>query len=122
MKKIVLMLVFAATLTSCYNTRLLVGSVKAEEPMVAVNTQWCNQFLFGLIPGTNATMKPSDYVNSSSYVVRTHTTFLNGLVSGVTFGIYTPTQTTYYLPTSAAAQNMQEKNAKKLKTLIMKKY
>lgn len=122
MKKILLTLVVAFALTSCYNTRILMGGAKADQPMVAVNTQWCSSFLFGIIPMESTNIKPSDYVSASSYVIRTHKTFLNGLVSGITFGIYTPTQTTFYLPESSAAKSLQQKNAKNMKTLINKKF
>ena len=33
-----------------------------------------------------------------NYVVRTYSSFLNGLVGSLTFGIYTPTSTVYYVP------------------------
>jgi hypothetical protein len=44
-------------------------------------------------------MNPSEYVGGKSdYVVRTNMNFWNSIVGGLTVGIYTPTQTTYYLP------------------------
>lgn len=56
-------------------------------------------FVGGLIPGGNTTMTASEYVDDAdSFVVQTSTGFLNGLVGGVTAGIYTPTQTKFYLP------------------------
>lgn len=89
------------TTTSCFNTRLLVGNVEPNDPVIEVQKEWNHHFLFGLIPAENAKMKPAEYVDDKqNYVVRTNTSFLNGLVSGLTFGIYTPTQTTYYIPLS----------------------
>lgn len=99
MKKILLMVIAVTCLSSCFNTRLFVGNVKPKDPVVQVNKQWNSHFLYGLIPAKNSKMNPSMYVDTTAnYVVRTHTTFVNGLVSAVTFGIYTPTQTTYYVP------------------------
>ncbi len=94
-------MVFMAGLaaTSCFNTRIMVGEVQRREPMVEVNKEWNHGFIYGLVPGGNATMAAAEYVNGApNYVVKTNQSFLNMLVSGVTFGIYTPTQTKYYLP------------------------
>lgn len=121
MKRILLMAVVVSALTSCYNTRVIVGNVNTEAPLEAVNTQWCDHFLFGLIPMETTKIKPGEFVSSGNYVIRTHKTFLNGLVSTITCGIYTPTQTTFYLPSgSSAVKGMQEKNSKKLKTVFFK--
>ncbi len=85
--------------TSCYNTRLLVGNVEPKEPLIEVNKEWNHGFIFGLVAGENATMNVNEYIGKATdYVIKTNQSFLNGLVSVVTFGIYTPTQTTYYIP------------------------
>jgi hypothetical protein len=100
MKSIIPLLLVTLLFASCYNTRLLVGNVAPTEPVVEVNKEWNHHFLIGLIPGNNAKMNPADYLpeGQKNYVVRTNQSFLNGLVSSVTFGIYTPTQTKYYIP------------------------
>jgi hypothetical protein len=99
MKKILVILAIAFIATSCYNTRIFVGNVKPNDPVKEVNKVWTHHFLFGLVPGNNAKMNPSEYVGGKSdYVVRTNMNFWNSIVGGVTIGIYTPTQTTYYLP------------------------
>lgn len=99
MKKILLIVVAASALSSCYNTRIIVGNVKPNEPLIKVSTEWNHHLIYGLVPLDNATMIAEDYVGPySNYVVRTYTSFLNGLVSGITWGIYTPTQTAYYIP------------------------
>ncbi|MEG1765736.1 MAG: hypothetical protein RR254_03620 [Muribaculaceae bacterium] len=102
MKKILLMIVMgvtALTLTSCYNTRILVGDVTPKEPLVEINKEWNHGMIAGLVPLNNATMKAEEYVNNApNYVVKTNQSFLNQLVSVVTCFIYTPTQTKYYIP------------------------
>lgn len=109
MKKILYVVVvcFCATaLSSCYNTRMLVGDVNRNEPLVEVNKVWNHGLIYGLVPLDNATMKVEEYTNNApNYVIKTNQSFLNMLVSGITFGIYTPTQTTYYLP----VRDMQRK-------------
>ena len=102
MKKVLITALVAVaplSLTSCFNTRILVGNVEPTEPLVEVNKEWNHGIIFGLVPLQNATMKASQYVdNADNYVVKTNQSFLNMLVSGLTFGIYTPTQTKYYIP------------------------
>ena len=86
-------------LTSCYNTRILVGNVEAKEPLVEINREWNHHLVYGLVPLNNATLNPAKYVNDApNYVVKTNQSFLNGLVSCFTFGIYTPWQTAFYIP------------------------
>lgn len=100
MKKIIASLSLLALLTSCYNTRILVGDVKPNDPLKEVNRVWTHHLIFGLVPLDNAKQNPAEFLPSGqqNYVVKTNQSFLNGLVSGVTFGIYTPNQTVYYVP------------------------
>jgi len=100
MRKIVMLALIAFLFTSCYNTRILVGDVKPTEPVTEVNKEWTHHFLFGLVPGGNAKVNPIDYLpaGQENYIVKTNTSFLNGFVAGLTFGIYTPTQVKYYVP------------------------
>lgn len=99
MKKILILLFCVVSVSSCYNTRLYVGSVTKEEPLVEVNKKWNDQFIAGLVTTKNAKLNPTEYVNNApNYVVKTNQTFLTGLVGTVTFGIYTPTQTKFYIP------------------------
>ena len=105
MRKIVKLIAVFATVglsvTSCYNTRVLVGNVKPKDPVIKVQTEWNHHLLYGLVPLQNATMDAKEYVGGAkNYVVKTNMSFLNGLVSGLTFGLYTPTQTQYYVPVS----------------------
>lgn len=110
MKKILILAFCVFAMSSCYNTRLYVGSVTTTEPLVEINKKWNDQFLVGLVTTNNAKMNPAEYVNNApNYVVKTNQTFLTGLVGTVTFGIYTPTQTKFYVPLKdhKAAENMK---------------
>lgn len=99
MKKFFSIAVCALLLTSCYNTRIIVGNVRPNEPLLEVSREWNHHLIYGLVPLDNATMHSAEYCgDQEDYVIKTYTSFLNGLVSNLTFGIYTPTETVYYVP------------------------
>ena len=101
MKKFLLFAICVIAFSSCYNCKVLIGNVKPETPMVEVNTVWNHHLIYGLLPLNNATMEASKYLEGrQNYMVKTHQTFVNLLVNYLTFGIYTPTQTTFYVPLS----------------------
>lgn len=91
--------------TSCYNSRIYSGSMKPNDAVVEVNKEWNHQWVYGLVSGNNAKMKASEFVDGrKDYMVKTNMSFLNGLVGVVTFGIYTPTTTTYYVPLKSVSK------------------
>ncbi len=99
----------ALSMTSCYSTRILYGDVKPNEPLVQVNQEWNHHLIGGLVPVGKNKLEAAEYVDhADNFVVKTNRSFLNMLVSGITGGIYTPTQTKFYVPLRdvlAAAQN-----------------
>ena len=99
MKKILLVVLCGIGLSSCYNTKILVGNVQPKEPLVKVNSEWNHHLIGGLIPLDNATMKVVDYLpNRENYIVKTNQSFVNLFVSWLTCYIYCPSQTVYYIP------------------------
>ena len=91
-KNISICLFIALTMSSCYSYNTFVGTGgKGQE----ASSQWNHYILFGLVPVgiSNPKMMAGD---AQDYQVNTKQTFVNGLVSGLTFGIYTPTKTTIY--------------------------
>lgn len=91
--------VLAVTFSSCYSTKITVGDLSPNEPMIKVNSEWNHHLIGGLIPLGNAKMRADDYVGDRDrYMVKTNQSFLNGLVGFLTLSIYTPTTTSYYLP------------------------
>jgi Bor protein len=83
-------LLCAMLMTSCYSYRVVVGEGAKGNTEV---TKWNSYLLFGLAPV--GVSDPEDMADGAeNYTVHTRQSFVNGLVSGVTFGIYTPTTTT----------------------------
>lgn len=77
-------------LSSCYNYTCVVG--KGAQGNVQIS-QWNNYLIFGLVDaGVSDSKAMAD--GAIDYTVHTRHTFVNGLISGITFGIYTPTTTT----------------------------
>lgn len=92
-------IVLAVSLSSCYTTKVSVGDVSPNQPMVKVNSVWNHHIIGGLVPLGNASMRADKYVGDRTrYVIETNQSFLNLLVNFCTLGLYTPTTTTYYLP------------------------
>lgn len=94
-------IVFSAAMlmTSCYNTRLYYGDVTKTEPLVKVNSEWNHHLIGGLVPLKSAEVNVQEYAgDAKDYVIKTNMSFWNYLVGGITMGIYTPTQTSLYVP------------------------
>ena len=83
-------MISGSLLTSCYtyNTAVGNGAQGAQEV-----EKWNHYFIFGLAPG-NVSNPAQLAAGASDYTVKTRISFVNGLVAGLTFGIYTPTTTT----------------------------
>ncbi len=90
LKMMTMALAICMTLSSCYSYTSTVGkgATGAEK-----TTKWNHYFIEGLVP---ASVSDSQKLanGSENYTVHTRQTFLNGLISAITFGIYTPTTTT----------------------------
>ncbi len=77
-------------LSSCYTYTSVVGDGAQGNKEV---TEWNHYVIFGLAPvGVSDSKKMAG--DNENYEVTTRQTFVNGLVSAITFGIYTPTTTT----------------------------
>lgn len=82
--------IISIILTSCYSYTSVVG--KGAQGNIKVS-KWNHYALGGLAP-----IKVSDSNNmaegATDYTVYTRQSFLNGLIAGLTFSLYTPTTTT----------------------------
>lgn len=77
-------------MTSCYTYTSVVGEGAKGNKEV---TEWNHYVVYGLAPvGVSDSQEMAG--GAKDYEVTTRQTFVNGLVSALTFGIYTPTTTT----------------------------
>lgn len=77
-------------LTSCYSYTSVVGKGAQGSNQT---TKWNHYVIYGLAPvGVSDSKQMAD--GAENYTVHTRQSFVNGLVSSLTFGIYTPTTTT----------------------------
>nr|WP_294893947.1 Bor family protein [uncultured Pedobacter sp.] len=89
--KITLMLFSVSVLlTSCYSYTSVVGKGAQGNQKV---TKWNHYLIDGLAPVSVSDSKAMAD-GATDYTVFTRQSFVNGLISGITFGIYTPTTTT----------------------------
>ena len=76
--------------TSCYSYTTVVGDGARGKQAV---TKWNHYVVYGLAPvGVSDSKTMAD--GAKDYEVTTRQTFLNGLIAGLTAGLYTPTTTT----------------------------
>lgn len=77
-------------MTSCYSYTSVVG--KGAQGNTEVK-KWNNYVIYGLVPvGVSDSKAMAD--GATDYTVKVEHTFVNGLLSAITFGIYNPTTTT----------------------------
>ena len=89
-KMIAILFVSSILFTSCYSYTTVVNQGAQGHEEV---TKWNNYIFWGLAP---VGVSDAKYMSNGAenYTVNTKTTFVNGLLGGLTFGIYTPTKTT----------------------------
>lgn len=106
MKKLLLIsALFCIGLTSCYTSRTYVGDVKPNAPTVKVNDQTVHHLICGLIPIGNNKIDDSDYIGDrKNYVIKYQQSFLNGFLSFITLGIYTPMTVSFEVPLDEIGQ------------------
>jgi hypothetical protein len=89
-KMLGLLLLSSSLFTSCYTYTSVVGEGAKGNQEV---TKWNHYVIYGLAPvGVSDSKAMAD--GATNYTVTTRQSFVNGLVSGLTLGIYTPTTTT----------------------------
>ncbi|MEX6626907.1 Bor family protein [Tenacibaculum salmonis] len=90
MKMIAVVFAASTLLTSCYSYTSVVGKGAQGNSQT---TEWNHYVLGGLAPvGVSNSKQMAD--GAKDYTVHTRQSFVNGLISGLTFGIYTPSTTT----------------------------
>jgi len=90
MKLLTVAFVSSILLTSCYSYTSVVGQGAQGNSEV---TKWNHYVIYGLAPvGVSDSKQMAD--GAKDYNVFTRQSFVNGLVSVLTFGIYAPSTTT----------------------------
>ncbi|WP_158960654.1 Bor family protein [Myroides fluvii] len=90
MKMMTVVCTVSMLLTSCYSYTSVVGSGAQGNNQT---TKWNHYVIYGLAPvGVSDSKQMAD--GAANYTVHTRQSFVNGLVSAITFGIYTPSTTT----------------------------
>jgi hypothetical protein len=84
MRKILVAAALVAS-TGCYHVTVDTGRTPNGQ---VIENNWANSFVYGLVPP--ATVETASKCPSGVAKVETQQSFLNGLVSGLTFGLYTP--------------------------------
>lgn len=90
MKMMTVLFSASMLLTSCYSYTSVVGSGAQGNRQT---TKWNHYVIYDLAPvGVSDSKQMAD--GAENYTVHTRQSFVNGLVSALTWGIYTPTTTT----------------------------
>jgi hypothetical protein len=89
MRRISLLLVGAALCGGCYHVTVITGATPGTQ---TIDKEWQNSFVYGLVPPQELNANPP--CNQGVAKVETERTFLNGLVSVLTWSIYTPLHVT----------------------------
>lgn len=90
LKFLTIAVVSSALLTSCYSYTSVVGKGAQGNTQV---TQWNHYVIGGLAP-VGVSDSKAMAGGAENYTVFTRHSFVNGLIAGITFGLYTPTTTT----------------------------
>ena len=87
MKKSLVLSVFVGLIvfTGCYNATIDTGRTPSTE---VIEQKWASGWIYGLVPPK--TVETMSKCSNGVAKVSTKLSFLNQLVSGLTFGIYTP--------------------------------
>lgn len=85
-------------LSSCYHTKIITDAEPSGE---VIDKPWASSFIFGLVPPKE--VRTASECGNGVAQVDTQISFLNGLVSAITFNIYTPMHITV---TCAAGSGM----------------
>ncbi|MDE0536532.1 MULTISPECIES: Bor family protein [Flavobacteriaceae] len=90
MKTMAILFASSMLLSSCYSYTSVVGEGAKGNSQT---TKWNHYVVYGLAPvGVSDSKQMAN--GAENYTVHTRQSFVNGLVSGLTFGLYTPTTTT----------------------------
>jgi len=101
-KKATILSCLAAVLlmSSCYTAKIAHGSLTTDSPVVKVNSKKNHALIEGLLPLGNGYEAKKYIGERTDYVTKSQVTFVDGFLRLITFGLYTPSTTTFYVPLS----------------------
>src|SRR5690349_12502495 len=85
MKRIALLALSALVCAGCYHVTVVTG---APPSTTTIDKEWQNSFVFGLVPPPEIAANTT--CTQGVAKVETERSFLNALVAGITYNIYTP--------------------------------
>jgi hypothetical protein len=85
MRRIIPALIVAVACSGCYHVTVVTGAPAATQ---TIDKPWQNSFVLGLVPPPEVSTKEGCAQGVAK--VETERSFLNGLVSALTWNIYTP--------------------------------
>ena len=94
-------------ITSCQSSSVCVGELKNNDPVVKVKTIHNSFFLDGLL-GRKRINATNYTLGQENYKIKNYRSFVDCIVSSVTFGIYTPSTTEIYLPANYKQKEKKE--------------
>lgn len=107
----VCMLCSILMLSSCYSSSVCMGNMKPETPCVKIATVHNHHFISGL--AGEGKIRAKDYMEGEKdYKVKHQITFLDGLLSSITMGIYTPSTTKFYVPLRSIRKGSSKSRAR----------
>ena len=93
----VALVLLVASMTGCYAARVETGLPPSAK---VIEQKWASSWIYGLVPPK--TIKATTECKDGVAIVETQLSFLNQVVSVLTFGIYTPMQIMVTCATGAA--------------------
>jgi hypothetical protein len=100
---ILVLLASMAFLTSCYHAQITTGAQPSGQ---VIDNPWAHSFIFGLVPPSE--VRTASECPNGVAKVETQISFLNGLVSAITFNIYTPMHITVACADGSGMSNLEE--------------
>lgn len=87
-------------MSSCYTAKIAHGTLTTDSPVVKVNSKKNHALIEGLLPLGNGYEAKKYIGERTDYVTKSQITFVDGFLRLLTFGLYTPSTTTFYVPLS----------------------
>lgn len=89
---------------SCFTAKVAHGDMKIDDPSISVVSKKNHNLIYGLVPLTKGYDAKQYIGDRKDYVTQFQHTFVDGLLNAITFGIYNPTTTTFYVPLGEATK------------------